>query len=57
MDNKKVYQITFEITILKKTFVNDRLLGKLESYNGADNKFAFKISDVTSIRKMWLEVK
>lgn len=56
-DNKKVYQITFEITILKKTYVNERLLGKLESYGGADNKFAFKVTDISSIKKMWLEVK
>ena len=56
-DDKKIYQITFEITILKKKYVNDKLLGKLESYSGADNKFAFKVTDISSIKKMWLEVK
>ena len=56
-DDKKIYQITFEITILKKIYVNERLLGKLESYSGADNKFAFKVTDISSIKKMWLEVK
>ena len=56
-DDKKIYQITFEITILKKIYVNDKLLGKLESYSGADNKFAFKVTDISSIKKMWLEVK
>ena len=44
-DDKKIYQITFEITILKKIYVNEKLLGKLESYSGADNKFAFKVTD------------
>ena len=56
-DDKKIYQITFEITILKKIYVNEKLLGKLESYSGADNKFAFKVTDISSIKKMWLEVK
>ena len=56
-DDKKIYQITFEITILKKIYVNEKLLGKLESYSGVDNKFAFKVTDISSIKKMWLEVK
>ena len=56
-DNKKVYQITFEITILKKIYVNDNLLGRLESFNGADNKYTFTITDVKDIKKMELEVK
>lgn len=56
-DDKKIYQITFEITILKKIYVNEKLLGKLESYSGADNKFAFKVTDISSIKKTWLEVK
>ena len=56
-DDKKIYQITFEITILKKIYVNEKLLGKLESYSGSDNKFVFKVTDISSIKKMWLEVK
>lgn len=56
-ESKKTYQITFKITILKKNYVNEKLLGKLESYKGVDNKFAFKLTDITKTKKIWLEVK
>lgn len=56
-DSKKVYQIVFNVTILKKIYVNENLLGKLESFSGADNKYTFTITDVKDIKKMELEVK
>ena len=56
-EEKKVYQLQMKFTILKKDYVNETVSGKVEPYNGVDNKIVFTLNDIDKIQKVWLEVK
>lgn len=51
------YEIQFDITILKKTYENVTVDGRIEPHTGIDIKRTYSLEDIINTGKVWLEVQ